>query len=161
CTLHANPHSQEPWTKGLDLEYREPAFYIARRESVMKPAVTTGRKRSWYVDNMTTRNVAGLILVVAASVGVAHDAPPEQGSDEVRGVLIGTAVNAAALQSDPYYREALGVGFTSVTPEDAMKWAVVEPVRGQFDWRQADAITDFAGQLGQRVRGHTLVWHDS
>ena len=32
--------------------------------------------------------------------------------------------------------------FDSVTPENEMKWAVVEPNRGQFNWWGADAIVN-------------------
>jgi endo-1,4-beta-xylanase len=46
-----------------------------------------------------------------------------------------------------------------VTPENAMKWAVIEPQPGKFEWSGADAIVDFARKHDQRVRGHTLVWH--
>ena len=30
---------------------------------------------------------------------------------------------------------------------------------GQFRWRSADAVVAFAKAHGQKVRGHTLVWH--
>jgi endo-1,4-beta-xylanase len=78
-----------------------------------------------------------------------------------RNLWVGSAVNANALQADQAYRDKLAAELTSVTAEDAMKWAVVEPTRGQLDWAQADAIVDFATEHGQRVRGHTLVWHQS
>ena len=40
-----------------------------------------------------------------------------------------------------------------------MKWGVLEPARGDFAWKDADAVVDFAASHDQRVRGHTLVWH--
>jgi endo-1,4-beta-xylanase len=40
-----------------------------------------------------------------------------------------------------------------------MKWEAVEPERGKFDFAAADAIVDRARQAGQKIRGHTLVWH--
>jgi endo-1,4-beta-xylanase len=78
-----------------------------------------------------------------------------------RGITIGTAVADGPLQNNTGYRERLGAEFGTVTPEDALKWAVVEPVRGQFDFSGGDRIVDFAAQHGQAVRGHTLVWHTS
>jgi len=72
---------------------------------------------------------------------------------------VGTAVDAVALDREPGYREVLADEFSSVTPENAMKWAVIEPERGTYDWSAADALVDFARGHDQRVRGHTLVWH--
>jgi endo-1,4-beta-xylanase len=41
-----------------------------------------------------------------------------------------------------------------------MKWEVVEPTRGSFDWSGADEIVAFAQAHNQKVRGHTLLWHN-
>ena len=41
-----------------------------------------------------------------------------------------------------------------------MKWQVVEPTQGTFDWSGADRLVAFAEQHGQLVRGHTLLWHN-
>jgi len=72
--------------------------------------------------------------------------------------FVGTAVDDAALRSEPGYREDLAGQFSSVTPENVMKWAVLEPERGKLDWAAADRLVDFAIDHGQAVRGHTLVW---
>ena len=73
-------------------------------------------------------------------------------------LFVGTAVDDRALQDEPGYREVLTGQFSSVTPENAMKWAVLEPERGRVDWKGADRLVDFAVEHGQAVRGHTLVW---
>jgi endo-1,4-beta-xylanase len=70
----------------------------------------------------------------------------------------GAALDPDALDEKPY-RDLAASQLTSVTPENAMKWESVEPVRGQFRWRSADALVAFAQADGQKVRGHTLVWH--
>ena len=77
---------------------------------------------------------------------------------EESGVGVGTAVDADALQSDDAYRNAVATNFTSVTPENAMKWTVIRPGADEWDWAPADEIVDFAEQEGLDVRGHTLVW---
>jgi len=41
-----------------------------------------------------------------------------------------------------------------------MKWEVVEPQRGQYDFSAADQLVRFARAHQQKVRGHTLVWHN-
>lgn len=75
-------------------------------------------------------------------------------------LLIGTAVNMDYIDSEPAYRAPIGTEFSSVTPENVMKWKFVEPVRGQLDFSSADELVRFARDHGQRVRGHTLVWTD-
>ena len=75
------------------------------------------------------------------------------------GVRVGTAVDTTALAADAPYRDAVGREFSTVTPENVMKWQLVEPQQGQYDWAAADGLVDFARAHGQTVRGHTLVWH--
>jgi endo-1,4-beta-xylanase len=74
------------------------------------------------------------------------------------GRYFGAALDPDAFDERPY-RDLAASQLTSVTPENAMKWESVEPVRGQFRWRSADALVAFAKAHGQQVRGHTLVWH--
>jgi endo-1,4-beta-xylanase len=73
---------------------------------------------------------------------------------------IGTAVDTSALAADATYRTLLAEQFSSVTPENVMKWEVVEPQRGQYNFSAADELVRFAQANGQKVRGHTLVWHN-
>ncbi len=75
-----------------------------------------------------------------------------------RGIQIGAAVAAGPLGSEPLYAETLAREFSMVTPENAMKFGSLCPSRGYYDFREADAIVDFAGANGMLVRGHTLVW---
>ena len=73
---------------------------------------------------------------------------------------IGTAVDTTALRNDATYRRLVATEFSSVTPENVMKWEVVHPERGRYDFSQADRLVAFARQHGQKVRGHTLLWHN-
>lgn len=72
--------------------------------------------------------------------------------------LVGTAVDDVALRQEPGYRETIVGQFSTLTPENAMKWAVLEPVRGDVDWGGADRLVEFAEERGMEVRGHPLVW---
>jgi GH35 family endo-1,4-beta-xylanase len=106
--------------------------------------------------------VIGVALLLSPAAALAAEAPTSLGAlAAARGVTFGTAVNADVLAASATYRDRLGTEFGGVPPEDAMKWAVVEPERGRYDWARADAVVDFAVAHGQTVRGHTLVWHDS
>jgi endo-1,4-beta-xylanase len=78
---------------------------------------------------------------------------------EPTGLRIGTAVTPFELDN-PAYTQITGDQFSSVTPGNEMKWQVVEPTRGVFDYAAADRLVAFAKAHGQLVRGHTLVWHN-
>ncbi|MFI0229423.1 endo-1,4-beta-xylanase [Streptomyces sp. NPDC017086] len=73
---------------------------------------------------------------------------------------IGTAVDTSALADDADYRRLTGGQFSTVTPENVMKWEVTEPRQGEYDYAAADRLVDFAHRHGQKVRGHVLVWHN-
>ncbi|MFD5541716.1 non-reducing end alpha-L-arabinofuranosidase family hydrolase, partial [Streptomyces sp. NPDC127079] len=70
----------------------------------------------------------------------------------------GTAVAAGRI-GDSTYSTLLDREFNMITPENEMKWDTTEPSRGNFDFAPADAIVGHAAAHGQRMRGHTLVWH--
>jgi endo-1,4-beta-xylanase len=104
--------------------------------------------------------------------GVAASATPPSSGDHFRppanslrvlaapiGLRIGTAVTPFELDNAAY-RQITGDQFSSVTPGNEMKWQVVEPTRGTYDWSAADRLVSFAKQHDQLVRGHTLTWHN-
>ena len=74
--------------------------------------------------------------------------------------LVGAAVSADALAADAAYKNALATEFSYVTPENAMKWGVLQPVDAtHWDFTQADAIVAAAQSADQSIKGHALVWH--
>jgi len=75
------------------------------------------------------------------------------------GLRVGTAIIPYDLDH-PDYAQIAADQFSSVTPGNEMKWQVVEPTRGTYDWSGGDRLVQFAQQHGQLVRGHTLVWHN-
>jgi endo-1,4-beta-xylanase len=104
-------------------------------------------------------STAAIALPFGADSG--HDAPAgslRSVASKV-GLRIGTAVTPFELDNAPY-RQITGDQFSTVTPGNEMKWQVVEPTRGTYDWSAADRLVDFARQHGQLVRGHTLMWHN-
>ncbi|MEU6238471.1 endo-1,4-beta-xylanase, partial [Kitasatospora sp. NPDC047058] len=74
------------------------------------------------------------------------------------GRYFGTAIAAGRL-GDPTYSALLDREFSMITPENEMKWDTVEPSRGSFNFGPGDSVVNHASGHGQRMRGHTLVWH--
>ncbi|MGI4750118.1 MAG: endo-1,4-beta-xylanase [Janthinobacterium lividum] len=71
---------------------------------------------------------------------------------------IGVAVNMASLKGAD---SALIVQeFNSVTPENDMKMGPIHPKENEYNWKNADAIVDFAVKHHIRIRGHNLLWHN-
>ncbi|MFE2459178.1 endo-1,4-beta-xylanase [Streptomyces sp. NPDC059402] len=103
---------------------------------------------------------AGLVAA-AALTAAAHSAEAADtlGSAAAgQGRYFGTAVAASHL-GEADYTATLDREFSSVTPENEMKWDATEPSRGTFTFTSADRIVDHARSQGMDVRGHTLVWH--
>jgi len=76
------------------------------------------------------------------------------------GLRFGAAVRASALDQ-PRLRDILAREAATLTPELELKWAALEPAAGRRDVAGADRIAAFARSHGQRLRGHTLLWHRS
>lgn len=76
-----------------------------------------------------------------------------------RGILIGAAVGADPLRNESTYRQILGREFSSLTPENVMKFEPIHPERDRYNFTDADSLVTFAQDNKMKVRGHTLVWH--
>lgn len=71
---------------------------------------------------------------------------------------IGVAVSRRNLTGDE--ATLIKKQFNSVTAENAMKMASIQPREGQFNWKEADSIVSFAVKNGIKIRGHNLCWHE-
>ncbi len=93
-------------------------------------------------------------------------APPASDTGSLRaagsaaGKLVGTAIQAGFL-GDPRYRGVLDREFNYITAEYQMKWNAIETSPGVRDFSAGDAIVAYADGQGDRVKGHTLIWHGS
>ncbi|NKQ23915.1 endo-1,4-beta-xylanase [Streptomyces galbus] len=119
-----------------------------------------------YVLAVAMTSSLALVPLATAGSATAAQASAHAGKERTLRQLaaddrlrIGTAVDMSALADDPDYRRITGEQFSTVTPENVMKWEVIEPQRGVYDYAAADQLVAFAARHGQKVRGHTLVWH--
>jgi endo-1,4-beta-xylanase len=119
---------------------------------------------------MRPRNIAiGAMFVVVALTAIyfargGRSAKPLPGAalrvlGKKQGTEVGTAVRGDVLKRNRAYRQLVAAQFSSVTPENEMKWDAVEPSQGDFQFGAADDIVGRAQDAHQKVRGHTLVWH--
>jgi endo-1,4-beta-xylanase len=97
--------------------------------------------------------------MVVASSCTAYSGELGRGCPNGAHPVFGAAVRSDALRNDAPYRQAATKFCQVVVPEGALKWATVQPKRGQFSFSDADSIIQFAGSNGINVRGHTLAWY--
>ncbi|WP_127026256.1 endo-1,4-beta-xylanase [Rheinheimera mangrovi] len=75
--------------------------------------------------------------------------------------MIGTALSAGQIQGkEPGTLELVKQQFNAVTAENVMKWEIIEPVEGQFNFAAADAMIAYAEANNIKVIGHVLLWHE-
>ena len=108
--------------------------------------------------------VAGAASVLAlAGAASADEASTSASTLRALGAQVQLRIGTAAIPndlSDPTLSQITADQFSVLTPGNEMKWQVVEPQQGNFNWTGADNLVNFAEEHHERVRGHTLVWHN-
>src|ERR1051326_2715017 len=75
--------------------------------------------------------------------------------------MIGAALNRRQIfEEDKRGAEIVRTQFNSITPENVLKWALVHPEPGRYDFAAPDRYVEFGQKHGMFIVGHTLVWHN-
>ena len=75
--------------------------------------------------------------------------------------LVGAAVNDGIVSgTDKTSRDIVVTQFNSITPENVMKAALINPSPGVFNYAPADSFVAFGEKNNMFIIGHTLVWHN-
>lgn len=75
------------------------------------------------------------------------------------GVKIGCALGRVPSNSNLAERSLLLAHFNAITPENCMKPGPIQPLEGEFQFKESDALVAFAQTHGMVVTGHCLAWH--
>jgi endo-1,4-beta-xylanase len=132
-----------------------------RREIMTKLLQALAARRVVAALSIAAVLAAALATLASADRGGGGQGPPD--SLRALGSRIGLRVGTAIIPFDldhADYAKIAADQFSTVTPGNEMKWQVVEPTRGTYDWSGGDRLVKFARQHGQLVRGHTLMWHN-
>jgi endo-1,4-beta-xylanase len=109
--------------------------------------------------------LATAVAAATTASGVASAGASNGDPDSLRTLAskidlhVGTAIIPFDLDN-PDYAKVAAQQFSVVTPGNEMKWQVVEPTQGTYDWSGGDRLVQFAEQNHQLVRGHVLLWHN-
>ena len=96
-----------------------------------------------------------MLLALSASSGMAQGLKDAYKDYFTIGVAVNVRNVTDAAQMDLIKKE-----FNSITAENDMKVALIQPKEGEFHWENADKIANFCRQNGIRLRGHNLCWHN-
>ena len=104
----------------------------------------------------------GKIIAVAAGIFLAAKVNAQPALKDVfkNDFLIGAALNPAQFYESNVMETALiKRQFNTITPENVLKWELVHPAPGRYDFTLADRYVEFGETNGMAIIGHTLVWH--
>jgi endo-1,4-beta-xylanase len=111
----------------------------------------------------TSAKAATLPTAATPQAASLSDAPWASASLRDLAARFGLRIGSAIIPQDintPSYAAIAASQFSVVTPGNEMKWQVVEPTQGVYDWSGADNLVNFAHANRQLIRGHTLCWHN-
>lgn len=100
------------------------------------------------------------VLLFPFLVGFQLDAPNDLKERFKNDFFIGAAVNVGQVMG----REAgadslLNLHFSSISPENGLKWGPVHPKEGEYNFEFGDAYVALGEKMNAFTIGHTLVWH--
>lgn len=116
---------------------------------------------------MLAERFAPLALLVACLLPGAAQAVADCGSDFTcslreaaahAGIYFGLATKPSALGTGSPSAAVIAREFSSLTPENDMKWSALSEAPGVYDFTRSDSLADFAAAHDMRLRGHTLFW---
>lgn len=111
----------------------------------------------------TSRTLAlAAALVATAGIGQPTRA---QSATTLKQAYAGYFKVGAALNADQFSgvdtkgAALVKAQFNTISPENVLKWVIVHPQPGTYDFAQADKYVSFGEANGMFIIGHTLVWH--
>ncbi|SEG37457.1 endo-1,4-beta-xylanase [Algoriphagus boritolerans] len=73
---------------------------------------------------------------------------------------IGAALNLGQVTGKELGADSLlNLHFSSISPENGLKWGPVHPKEGEYNFEFGDAYVALGEKIGSFTIGHTLVWH--
>jgi GH35 family endo-1,4-beta-xylanase len=105
----------------------------------------------------------GAATLVFALLAEGTDALPCTGTTSLReeaakkALLIGSGAINPTYLDDPQLAAVLSKQFNSLSPENEMKWSLLNPTEGQYNWDTLDRLVRFAKDNDMAVKGHGLI----
>ncbi len=106
-----------------------------------------------------TLPVALAALTVVGFTAAAH-APTSLKNAYKKDFFIGVAINGQQISGQDVKGDAIiAEQFSSISPENALKWSLLHPQLDKYTWDAADKYVEFGEKNHMFIVGHNLVWH--
>ncbi len=106
-----------------------------------------------------TRMAVCAMLLIAATAAAQQPTSLKQAYQG--DFYVGAALNEAEITGQDQHSDAIVLQqFNSISPEDALKWAIINPEPGVFNFSLGDQYVAFGVQHHMWIVGHNLVWHN-
>lgn len=110
------------------------------------------------------RSLAKFALIFVA-LGIAAQSQVQNQptlKDAYKGCfLVGAALNPAQFAGKDQQEDAIiEAQFNTISPENVLKWEVIHPQPGTYNFGPADQYVEFGEKHHMFIIGHNLVWHN-
>ena len=115
-----------------------------------------------------TRSLSGMDrrgLTALLFAGLVAPRPTVAQGQSLKDAFKGAFMVGAALNAEQFFeRDARGAAlvkqhFNTITPENVLKWELVHPEPGRYDFTASDRFVEFGLANDMFIVGHTLTWH--
>ncbi len=103
---------------------------------------------------------AAWVGMLAVAMTATANAPTSLKNAYKGDFFVGAAINAPEITGEDQRLDAIiETQFNSISPENALKWVVVHPQPGKYNFTLADQYVAFGLKHHMFMLGHCLVWH--
>jgi endo-1,4-beta-xylanase len=104
--------------------------------------------------------VFSIVFLLCAAAVAAAQTPSLKGA--YKGIFhIGAAINANIIDgTDAAGQAIVSREFDSISPENILKWEIVHPQPGKYDFTESDKYVAYGVAHQMKIIGHVLVWHE-
>jgi endo-1,4-beta-xylanase len=116
--------------------------------------------------NHPETNFPAPLLVITLMLGTAVQLAGQTGEPVLKEVFrdhfyIGTALTRWEVSGrDSGSLVLVKKHFNSVSPGNVMKWSLIHPRPGEYNFSPADEFVEFGVQNGMNIVSHVLIWHN-
>ncbi len=166
CDCDGNPAKPELKDMGIVASLDPVACDQACLDMVFNHKATKGDDEKPLIERIN-RQHGTYITEYAEKIGLGSREYKLVDVDEIVGGLtdaykgyfdVGVALNMFNLSTERQV-ELIKANYSSITAENCMKPASLQPKEGEWNWADADKLANFCRENKIKMRGHCLCWH--